>query len=175
MNGGRRKRRALLAAICGALGLSGCGGWYLRGTQQSEADVRRVFVVTDGTSYLYSWFVTHLSQSGISVVSRREDAEAVIEMRRERYDRRVLSVDDQTGKVREMELALQVDFSVRRPTGELLSAPETVNWSQDFVFDEVSLLGTEEVETTIRYELARDAARALVFRLETIDFGTDPG
>lgn len=165
----------MLVALCGALGLSGCGGWYLRGTQQSEADVRRVFVVTDSTSYLYSWFVTHLSHSGISVVSRREDAEAVIEMRRERYDRRVLSVDDQTGKVREMELALQVEFAVRRPSGELVAAPETVNWSQDFVFDEVSLLGTEEVETTIRYELARDAARALVFRLETIDFGTDPG
>jgi outer membrane lipopolysaccharide assembly protein LptE/RlpB len=174
MSGYRRGRRAFLSVAC-AIGLSGCGGWYLRGTQQSEAAVRRVFVVADNSSYLQSWFVTHLSHSGISVVSRREDAEAVIEMRRERYDRRVLSVDDQTGKVREMELGLQVEFAVRRPTGELVAAPEVINWTQDFVFDEISLLGTEEVETTIRFELARDAARALVFRLETLDFGTDPG
>ena len=165
-----RPRFRLMALVLVALLLSACSGWYLRGTQTSQLAVKKVFVVSESSSYLYSWFITQLSYSGISVVTSREQSEAVIELRRERYDRRVLSVDDETGKVREMELGLEVEVTVRSPTGELISAPETVNWTQDFVFDEASLLGTEEVETTIRYELAKDAARALMFRLEAIDF-----
>jgi LPS-assembly lipoprotein len=159
----------LSALVLCVLGLSACGGWYLRGTQTNNLAVQRVFVISDSTSYLYSQFLQQLSFSGIQVVSR-EKAQAVIELRREQYDRRVLSVDDETGKVREMELGLQVEITIREPDGSLLAAPDTVNWEQDFVFDEASLLGTEEVDTTIRYQLAKDAARALIFRLETIDF-----
>lgn len=162
--------RLVLLALCAVL-LSACGGWYLRGTQTSQIAVRKVFVRADTSGYLLSWFQTHLAYSGVSIVPTPGEAEAVVDLRGERYDRRVLSVDDQTGKVREMELGLEVEFSVRSPTGELISAPERVQWTQDFVFDEISLLGTEEVETTIRYELAKDAARALMFRLEAVDFG----
>lgn len=150
--------------------LAGCGGWQLRGTGKSELPFTRVFVVSEGGGYLYPWFVTQLGYSGVSVIKDRAQAEAVIELRRERFDRRVLSVDDQTGKVRELELGLEVEFSVRTAGGTLVAAPETLVWTQDFVFDEAALLGTEEVETTVRYELAKDAARALIFRLEALDF-----
>ncbi len=166
----KRLSRAKVMLLTLAVLLQGCSGWYLRGTQTSQLAVKRVFVSSDSSSYLYSWFLTQLSYSGISVVSSREQSEAVIELRHERFDRRVLSVDDETGKVREMELGLEVEVTVRSPTGELIAAPDKVNWTQDFVFDEASLLGTEEVETTIRYELAKDAARALMLRLEAIDF-----
>jgi len=162
-------RRTWLAVGLTAL-LPGCGGWYLRGTRTSYIPLKYVFIRFDASSYLYSWLVTHLGYSGIAVVTNPAQADAVIELRNERYDRRVLSVDEQTGKVREMELGLEVEVTVRGPNGDLIAAPENVTWTQDFVFDEASLLGTEEVETTIRYELAKDAARALMFRLEAIDF-----
>jgi outer membrane lipopolysaccharide assembly protein LptE/RlpB len=150
--------------------LAACGGWQLRGTGPNHLGVTKVTVVGEPGSYLYSWFITQLGYSGVTVVTDRTQAEAVIELRRERYDRRVLSVDADTGKVREMEVGLQIEMSVRGADGSLISAPQQVTWTQDFVFDEGSLLGTEEVETTIRYELAKDAARSLIFRLETIDF-----
>jgi len=168
-----RLRLGLLALS--AVLLSACGGWYLRGTQVSQIAVRKVFVRADSSSYLLTWFQTHLAYSGVTLARSPGEAEAVVDLRGERYDRRVLSVDDQTGKVREMELGLEVEFSVRSPTGELIAAPERVQWTQDFVFDEASLLGTEEVETTIRYELAKDAARALMFRLEAVDFANRGG
>lgn len=162
-------RLAALAVLAGTLLLSACGGWHLRGTGPSQIPFKRVFIVSDGGGYLYPWFVTQLGYSGISVITDRKEAEAVIELRRERFDRRVLSVDDQTGKVREMELGLEVELTVRTPGGTVVAPPETIVWTQDFVFDEAALLGTEEVETTIRYELAKDAARALIFRLEALD------
>ncbi len=45
-----------------------------------------------------------------------------------------------------------------------------VDMIEDFVFDEASLLGTVEVEQNLRLEMAKAAARALVLKLETIDF-----
>jgi outer membrane lipopolysaccharide assembly protein LptE/RlpB len=163
-----------IAALTLALLLAGCGGWQLRGTGPSHLAFKKVVVVGQPGSYLYSWFVTQLGYSGVAVVSDRTQADAVIELRDERYDRRVLSVDADTGKVREMEIGLQIEMSVRAADGSLLSAPEDVTWTQDFVFDEGSLLGTEEVETTIRYELAKDAARSLIFRLEALDLQPTP-
>lgn len=165
---------AVLTLLTGTLLLSACGGWHLRGTGPNQLPFTRVFIVSEGGGYLYPWFVTQLGYSGISVIKDRAKAEAVIELRRERFDRRVLSVDDQTGKVREMEVGLEVELTVRTPGGTVLAAPEILTWTQDFVFDEAALLGTEEVETTIRYGLAKDAARALIFRLEALDLDLDP-
>jgi outer membrane lipopolysaccharide assembly protein LptE/RlpB len=100
----------------------------------------------------------------------KSDVQAVIELSEEEYDRRVLSVDPDTGKVREVELGLEVKFSVRGRDGKLLIPPERLSWVQDFVFDENSLLGTTERESIIELELAQDAARSIMLRLETIEF-----
>ena len=161
---------AVLLALTLGLGLASCGGWYLRGTHESKLSVKRLFVRGSSTGALYQWFVTELSYSGIQIVGSAAQADAIIELGGERYDRRVLSVDSTTGKVREMELGLEVEITVRSPDGSVLSAPDKLNWTQDFVFDEASPLGTEEVETTIRYEIAKDAARGLVIRLEAVNF-----
>ena len=160
----------VLVVLSLTLGTSGCGGWYLRGTHESKLSVKRLFVRGLSAGPLYQWFVTELSYSGVQVVGSAAQADAIIELQGEQYDRRVLSVDAQTGKVREIELGLEVEISVRAPDGRLISAPDKVNWTQDFVFDEASPLGTEEAEATIRYEIAKDAARGLVIRLEAVEF-----
>lgn len=162
-------RRAVLTVLLSVL-VAGCGGWYLRGTRQADLGVKRVFVVAPNSTYLRNFFVQQLNYNNITLVASKDQAEAVIELQNEEYDRRVLSVDPDTGKVREIELGLQVEVTVRARDGSLIAAPDTLNWMQDFVFDEESLLGTEEVEQTIRYELAKNAALALMLKLETIDF-----
>lgn len=166
------KRRTLLGLLLGtaAAGLTGCGGWYMRGTRRTALSGRRLYLMMSNVSYLRPYFLQQLSYNNVSTVSSREQADAVIEVSNESFDRRVLSVDPDTGKVREIELGLQVEVTVRAPDGSLIAAPDTLQWVQDFVFDEASLLGTEEVEQTVRYELAKNAAQALVFKLETVDF-----
>lgn len=151
-------------------GLAGCGGWYLRGTRKSELSGRKLFLLMSNVSYLAPYFRTQLAYNNIVVVNYRENADAVVEIKNEGFDRRVLSVDPDTGKVREIELGLEVEVTVRAPDGSLIAAPDTLHWEQDFVFDEGSLLGTEEVEQTVRYELAKNAAQALMLKLETVDF-----
>lgn len=152
------------------LSLSACGGWSLRGTRTDAVAVDSVYVSGKGAQNLRRALITELVQSGVRVARKRTAAGAVIELASETYDRRVLSVDSNTGKVREIELGLEVVFSIRGRDGKLLATPEKLSWVQDFVFDENSLLGTNERATIVERELAGDAAQSIRLRLETIDF-----
>ena len=167
-------RRRLLAAAtlaAGFVALGGCGGWALRGTRQNVlGDIKRLLVKTPSYGVLYAYFAAELSYSKVSIVSDLASAQAIVELTNERYERRVLSVDPDTGKVREIEVTLSIGVTVRGPDGSMIAAPETLRWTEDFVFDEGSLLGTVENETVLRQEMAKVAARALVLKLETVDF-----
>jgi outer membrane lipopolysaccharide assembly protein LptE/RlpB len=167
----RRQLLGALLAIAGTSSLAGCSGWYLRGTRKNVlGDVKRIFVSTPTRNLLYSYFITEMSYINVSIVSDRSQADVIVELAEERYERRELSVDPDTGKVREVEVTLSTRIAVRGKDGSLVSAPETFRWTEDFVFDEGSLLGTVEVEQNLRVEMAKAAGRALVLKLETIDF-----
>ena len=167
----RRRLLVGLAVTAGTAMLGGCGGWRLRGTRKNVlGDVRTVMVTPPGSGYLYSYFITELGYINVSVVTDRSRAQIVVDVAPERYEKRVLSVDPDTGKVREVDVKLTTRITVRAADGSLIAAPETFVWTDDFVFDEASLLGTVEVEQNLRLEMAKVAARALVLKLETIDF-----
>lgn len=167
----RRQLLGALLAVTGVSSLAGCGGWYLRGTRKNVlGEVKRIFVSTPTRNLLYSYFITELSYINVSVVADRSQADVIVELAEERYERRVLSVDPDTGKVREVEVTLSTQIAVRSKDGSLISAPERFRWTEDFVFDEGSLLGTVEVEQNLRVEMSKAAGRALVLKLETIDF-----
>ena len=153
-----------------ALSLSACGGWSLRGTRTDAVGVDSVYVSGKGAENLRRALITELHNSGVRLNRSRTEAGAVIELSNESFDRRVLSVDSNTGKVREIELGLEVVFSIRGRDGKLLVPPERFTWAQDYVFDENSLLGTNERATIVERELAEDAAQSIRLRLETIDF-----
>lgn len=149
---------------------SGCGGWYPRGTHQANLTIKKVFLVIVNAFQVGQGLNSELYYNNVQRVSSSAAADVIIELKNEKYERRVLSVDPDTGKVREIELSLQVEVTVRRPDGHIIQAPDKLTWVRDFVFDEGSLLGTEETETTIRLELGKDAAKALMIKLETVDF-----
>ncbi|MSQ66779.1 MAG: hypothetical protein EXR83_01095 [Gammaproteobacteria bacterium] len=170
-------RRQLLKLGLGASAatwLAGCGGWYLRGVRKTALTGKRFFVTPLPSGYLYSYFVSELTYVGISIVGDAAQADAIVTLSHESFDRRTLSVDPSTGKVREIELGLQVQLEVRAGDGSLLLAPEKFTWYQDFVFDEFSVLGTEEVELNSRIQLEKDASRSLALRMETLKFKASP-
>lgn len=155
--------------IATSLLTSACSDWYLRGTRKSDFDVRLVFLEAENARHLQGAVNRELSYNGISRTNNKGAAEAVIALTDETFDRRVLSVDPDTGKVREIELGLEVLLTVRDRAGRLLAAPRRLDWVQDFVFDESSLLGTGDHELRIRRELAEDAAQSIIRHLESID------
>ncbi|MGE3773969.1 MAG: LPS assembly lipoprotein LptE [Gammaproteobacteria bacterium] len=169
----RSRRRLLvgLAVTAGTVVLGGCGGWRLRGTRKNVlGDVTRVMVKAPTYGQLYAYFVAELSYINVGISQNPAQAHAIVEWSNELFERRVLSVDPDTGKVREIEVTLTLTMTVRAADGTLISAPQAYRWTEDFVFDEGSLLGTVENEQVLRLEMAKVAARALVLKLETIDF-----
>ena len=156
----------LLIAMCSLM--VACGDWHLRGTRTDLLSVKTVAINGTSAPVLARALIRELWLSGVAV-RKNTEAEAILELTREEFDRRVISVDPDTGKVREIELSLEVGITVRNKAGDLLAPYQNLNWVRDFIFDETALLGTNEQEQVIRRGLAEDAAKTIVLRLETIE------
>lgn len=158
-------RLALITLLCTAL--SGCGGWQLRGGGSGPA-LERVTLVNTNAGTVLSAMREKLLEFGIEEVSASERPEAVILVANERFERNVLSVDPNTGRVREVLLFLEVTTSLRDGEGESVAPEERLTFRRDYVFDEAALLGAVEQETLQRRDLADDAALTILLRLEAI-------
>nr|VFK48748.1 MAG: LPS-assembly lipoprotein [Candidatus Kentron sp. TC]VFK52635.1 MAG: LPS-assembly lipoprotein [Candidatus Kentron sp. TC]VFK65082.1 MAG: LPS-assembly lipoprotein [Candidatus Kentron sp. TC] len=142
--------------------LTGCG-FHLRGS----------FVLPNGISSLYIQAPMHLANelavllesNGIIVASASNDADAILRVEREAYDKRTLSVDSDSGKEREHELVYVIFYRVLKSNGEELIPQQTVNLVRDYVFDEDAVLGTSQEEGILYQEMREDAAWQILRRL----------
>lgn len=158
----------LMVVVCA----TSCSDWHLRGTRTDLVQIKTIAINGTNAPILTQALNQEFSYSGVRVTNRSE-AEAILELTNEEFDRRVISVDPDTGKVREIELSMEIGMTVRGQDGKLLAPYQNLNWVRDFVFDETALLGTNEQEQVIRRQLADDAAKTVVLRLETIEPQSD--
>jgi len=150
---------ALLAAL-----LAGCG-FALRGAPDLPADVRSVAI--DARSGLLADEVeVYLREAGAALVASREQADAVLDLGREHFEERVVSVDSETGKEREFELAYTVNCSLRDRDGKTLVGPQTVSLLRDYVFDPERVIGASREQSVLREEMRRDAAQEILRRID---------
>lgn len=157
------------------LALNGCGGWHLRGSDPASThNFRKVYLKGDDAERMVVAVRRELYNRGLRIVGKRALADLIIEIEDERYERRILSVDPGTGKVREIELGLLAHFTVRSGDGKLLVPREPLTFQLDYVFDEGSLLGTVEQDNTVQQDLAETAATSLIFRLESVELPPRP-
>ena len=163
--------RVLTAVFLGTLGLvgAGCSGWHIRGTEGAELAVDRVSLSQAGAPVMRAALARQLIEYGVDVVGSAAPADARILLNGEEFDRRVLSVDPETGRVREVELELTLVLTVRDARGEIALGPDRVQLQRDYVFEETSLLGNVEQERLLRNDLAEDAALTILLRLEALE------
>jgi outer membrane lipopolysaccharide assembly protein LptE/RlpB len=160
---------ALISLIsCVGSVLFACGGWQLRGVGEDTIVGDEVYLRVSSAPLIQSALIKELRDRGAKIADSASDAEFVITIDGERFDRRLLSVDPNTGKVREIELRVQTQFGVRDKEGTLLIPRQPVSFRLDYVFDEFSILGTKEVDRTVRRDLASMVATALSLRLEAV-------
>jgi len=163
--------RTLLAlCLAFALAVSGCSGWHLRGKGPEAGKVKSVMLIAKNAPQTAIAFNYEIFYNNVRSVSSRDKASAIVTISNENFERRVISVDPATGKVREIELTLEITVSVRGPGEKLLVNEQKMSWVEDFVFDEISVLGTEAQEVTTKQELCKTAARSLMLRLQTLDY-----
>ena len=150
----------LTAAIVTA---GGCG-YQLRGSVSLPPGLGTVHV--EGPHDLSAAVMHLLDDAGVRVETTRGPASALVRLSNERFNRRVLSVNPDTGKESEFELAYQVMFEVTDAEGEEIVPRQTVSLLRDYVFTIDKVLGKNLEQGVLHDEMRRDAATRIVRRIE---------
>jgi outer membrane lipopolysaccharide assembly protein LptE/RlpB len=153
----------VLTAFLG-LAVVGCGGWQLRGAGQNIKAGVAIHVVEKNARSVGSAFRDQWSSVEGNTVAI-EDADFTLIIEKERYIRSMLSVSPKTGKVREISLKLNVEFSMRSKDGTPIIIKQAFAVERDFAFDERSVYGSNENSAVLKVELAKLVATEIVARV----------
>ncbi|MGH8647127.1 MAG: LPS assembly lipoprotein LptE [Gammaproteobacteria bacterium] len=146
--------------------IAGCG-YHLRGSEGAyRLQLSKVYVSSQGAGTLAAALISKLQESGVTVAGTPAEAQAVIVVSNEIYDRRVLSVDQDTGKVLEYELGYEAGLTITDPSGRTLVEPRQISLIRDITFDPQAVLGQAEEEQAVRNDMQQDAAQSVMFRLQ---------
>ena len=148
-----------------SLGLSGCSGWQLRGVSQGETLSFSAHVSFSRAEKVGRAMSRALLSRGGRTTSKKE-ADYFINILNERFKRKVISVDPANGKVREIELSLNCEISVRDKDGKLVIPRQILRFRRDYYFDELSAEFTSDNRRNLENDLANDAAESIVLRLD---------
>jgi LPS-assembly lipoprotein len=165
------KRRTFLNTTIGAgltLGLAACGGWHLRGSQVKALGIERVRLRASGAPMVEARLRELLGFGEVAIVDGAAQADATIVIGDEAFATRVLSIDPQTGKVREVEIGMQLAYELLDAAGQVAVPRQTQQWVREYVYDESSVLGTTEQEGLLRRNLVEDAAALILLRMQTL-------
>jgi len=122
-NEGAGMKIVWITVLAAVLLLQGCG-FHLRGTLEGSADMPLTYVQGSAAP---GGIRTALSRAD-KITGNIDQAEAVLNVVSEKFDRRVLSVDS-NGRVSEYEIFYAVDFTVQDKTGkQLIGALEKQGW-----------------------------------------------
>jgi LPS-assembly lipoprotein len=155
---------AIISLLLAAL--TGCG-FHLRGDVSLPSNMQVLYI--DGVNR-DSNFAVELRRSlrgnGVNVVEDVNTAQAVVKLSNVRFDRRVLSVSGNTGKVREYQLLYGAEVIVLDRAGEVILPAQRLRLVRDYVFDENDVLGKSSEEAQLRKEMQTDLISKILRRLQ---------
>lgn len=154
----RSKARNLALAL--VIATAGGCGYQLRGTASLPPELGAVHVT--GPRGISAAVVRMLDGAGVRIEPAGDSTGTVLHLGDERLDRRVLSVNPDTGKESEFELAYHVTFRITGAEGEELVPKQTVSLLRDYVFDARAVLGKNREQEMLHAEMRRDAAARIV-------------
>lgn len=144
------------------IGLSACG-FQMRGTQSiTAANISRLNLHSVSAAGLSREVKSQLQLAGVAI---SPTADYTLALENETYQRSVLSVSPNTGKVEEYQLALTVRMSLSKTGVEDLLSYELIRISRDYLYDEDALLGKTTEENKLKQDLRRQAATRIIRRL----------
>ena len=152
----------LIALFLVAMSLSSCG-FQLRG--QAAIPYKTIFIETVG----YSQFASDLerairSGSQTKVVSKRDEAEAVLKITGELQENRILSLSS-GGRVREFDLRYRVTYRLTDRAGVDLAQPGTIDLHRDMTYDDTEVLAKESEQLLLFRDMKADAVQQMLRRL----------
>ncbi len=146
--------------------LSACG-FHLRGSQQkTSVEISNVFVSNIGGESIAKEVKLQLAGAGARAVASADKAKLVLRLEKEIFNRSVLSVSADTGKVEEYLLTLTVSMTLIDSKGKELIPGDEIRLARDYTFDEDAVLGKFEEEKVLRDELVSEAASEIIRRVD---------
>jgi len=149
------------------LSITACG-FHLRGSVQlppelAEMALRDASPATDVVTELRR----ALKNEGVRL---SDDAALVLELKGERYGKRVLSVDS-SGRAQEYGLSYTIAFLLKRgemqaESSALWLVEQSVTVTRDLRFDANAVLGTASEEVQLKTAMRRDAVVQILQRLQ---------
>ena len=159
------KTRLLL--ICLLLLTTACG-FHLRGSQISKFDINNLYINPSSAPRLAKEVKSQLAGSGGSLASSSGSASYIITLKEEHFEKSVLSVSADTGKVEEYQIILNAKLDAAHPDGRSIIENDRVRVTRDFTFDENAVLGKFSEEGVLEDDLIRSAASKVLRRLQAL-------
>jgi LPS-assembly lipoprotein len=161
-------RSARLAALgLATLALAACG-WRLQGTARLSETMASTYIETEDRYTEFNRALREaLRASGARLASRPSDATAVVRIIEDESGQYVIAVSARNTP-EEFEVFYTVEYSVSSGEGAELIAPQRLQLTRDYSYDETAVLAKQREETVLREALARDLAALVVRRLSTL-------
>jgi len=156
-------RNSVLLSIL--LFITACG-YHLRGSIDLPEGLKSIYL-QGATAQLQKTMQETLRSSGGVLVSTAKQAGLVIQIIKEKMDRRVLSLSS-TGRANEYEITYDLDFILIDSEGNELSSKQKIEISKDYFNDQEEVLGKDNEERVIREEMYRKAVQSIVNRSRII-------
>jgi len=154
----------MLVLLPASLLLHSCG-FHLRGNIALPEEMKSLAMQgTPPHGELATAVRNSVVQSGGEIVSDASIATAILVIKQDDYQRRVLSVDSQ-GHANAYELNYQLTFQLNSPSGEARVMTQQIKLQRQYRFDSSKVLAKSDEERRIVSEMRRNATLQMLRRL----------
>lgn len=147
------------------LSISACG-YQLRGSIDLPEGLKSIYL-QNASAQLQKNMKKTLKSSGGKLVDNIEQAGLVVQVVKEKMDRRVLSLSS-TGRASEYEIIYQLEFNLLDAERKALSRTQQIEITKDYFNNQEEVLGKDNEERVIRDEMYRRAVQSIVNRSRVV-------
>ena len=147
--------------------LSACG-FQLRGANLQALQNANIFVQSSNANVLTAEVKRQLLDADISPVSSAADADYIVTLSNESFNRKILSVSPATGKVEEYEVTYAAMLKITTLDESSTARTEPVSATRDYTFDEGSVLSKFREESVLKKDITKQVAATVLRRLRAV-------
>lgn len=142
--------------------LTSACGYQLRGSIDLPEGLKSIYL-QGASAQLRKTIQKTLKSSGGQLVENIEQAGLVVQIIKEKMDRRVLSLSS-TGRASEYEIIYTLDYNLLDTEGKTLSKMQKIEINKNYFNNQEQVLGKDNEERVIKEEMYRRAVQTIVNR-----------
>ena len=157
----------MLFLLVNQLGLMAGCGFHLRGSVALPPSLSSVYVEQQQAPLMAEALARAFTEQQLSPVEEKTQAQVVLKVSGEHYQRRVLSVGA-SGNVQEYELHYTVKLAILNANAEPLADPQTLDLRRELRYDSSEVVAKVGEEQQLKTEMIADGARQIIRRLQFV-------